>query len=126
MELRVLVMGLPGLAGEMIEAAVEARPGLVLVRAPDSSDLDRAIRTTRPDFLVVGTGDARLATLWPAALRSRPGLRVVTLDPLRGTGILYEMRLHAVVLGEVSPADIVTAMDTPPREPGIRPETPRD
>jgi hypothetical protein len=107
-------MGLPGLVGEMIEAAVEARPGLLLVRAPDTSDVRAAIGATDPHVLVVGTADVRLATSWLEALQARQGLRVVTLDPVRGTGVLYEMRPHAVALGDVSPAAIVTAIQTRP------------
>lgn len=108
----MFVMELPGLIGEMIEAAVEAQPGLLLVRAPDTSDVQEAIGTTDPDVLVVGTSDARLASSSLEALQLRPGLRVVALDPVRGTGVLYEMRPHAVALGDVSPADIVTAIQT--------------
>jgi hypothetical protein len=125
-ELRVLVMGLDGLVGEMIRAAVEARPGLVLVRAPDTSDVYAAIGATQPDAIVVGTGDAGLGPWWMAGLRARPGMRVVALDALRGTGVLYEMRPHAVPLGDVSPADIVTAIDTPPRDPRTGTEASRD
>ena len=119
-------MGLPGLVGEMIEAAVEARPGLLLVRAPDTSDIRKAIGAADPHVLVVGTSDAHLAPSWLEVLQARPGLRVVTLDPVRGTGILYEMRPHAVALGDVSPADIVTAIETPPRDPGMLTEASKD
>jgi hypothetical protein len=119
-------MGLPGLVGEVIEAAVEARPGLRLVRAPDTSDMRKAIAAVDPHVLVVGTSDARLAPSWLEVLQARPGLRVVTLDPVRGTGVLYEMRPHAVALGDVSPADIVTAIETPPRNPGIVTEASKD
>ena len=126
MELRVLVMGLHGLVGEMIEAAVETHPGLVLVRAPDTSDVHAAIGATQPDAIVVGTSDARLGPSWMAGLRGRPGLRVVALDALRGTGVLYEMRPYAVPLGDVSPADVVTAIDTPPRDPRAGTEASRD
>jgi hypothetical protein len=122
----VVVMGPPGLVGEMIEAAVEARPGLLLVRAPDTSDVQKAIGATDPHVLVVETSDARLAPSWLEALQARPGLRVVTLDPVRGTGILYEMRPHAVALGDVSPADIVTAIETPPRDPEVLTEASKD
>jgi hypothetical protein len=125
-ELRIFVMGLPGLVGEMIEAAVEARPGLLLVRAPRTSDVQKAIRATEPHVVVVGTSDARLAPSWLEALQARPGMRVVTLDPVRGTGVLYEMRPHAVALGDVSPADIVTAIETPPRDPTILTEASKD
>ena len=119
-------MGLPGLVGEMIEAAVEARPGLLLVRAPDTSDIRKAIGAVEPHVLIVGTSDARLAPSWLEVLQARPGLRVVTLDPVRGTGVLYEMRPHAVALGDVSPADIVTAIETPPHDPGMLMEAWKD
>ena len=122
----MVVMRLPGLVGEMIEAAVEARRGLILVRAPDTSDLQKAIAATDPHVLVVDTSDAHLAPSWLEALQARPGLRVVTLDPVRGTGVLYEMRPHAVALGDVSPADIVTAIQARACDPGILTKASKD
>lgn len=114
---RVIVIGLPGVVGDMIEAAVEAQPGMLLVRHPDATDPRLAIGYSEPHVLVVGTADDRLPPPWLDALHARPGLRVVTVDPVHGTGVLYEMRPHAVALGDVAPVDIVAAIQRGRCEP---------
>lgn len=111
----MLVFGLPGMLGEMIEAAVEAQAGLLLVRAPDATDLPFALGTINPHVLIAGAADDRLRPQWLEALHTRPGLRIVTVDRTRGTGVLYEMRPHAVALGEVSPGEIAVTISALPR-----------
>ncbi len=115
--LRVLVMGLPGMVGEMIEAAVDAQPSLLLVHAPMETQPPQAIEQADPHVVVVGTDDASLLPAWLEALSVRAGLRVVAVDPVHGRGVLYEMRPHAVALGDVSPSDIVAAIQTPRCDP---------
>ena len=106
--IRVMVIGPRGVVGDMIEAAVEAEPGLALLRYEPSADPARAMRDADPDVVVVEASAEGIGPSWLHILASRPGLRVLTVDPERGTGVQYEMRPHAVPLGDVSPADIVT------------------
>jgi hypothetical protein len=108
--LRVMVIGLGGLVGEMIEAAVDAEPGLRLVRCAAEADPGSAIREADPHVVVVASPDERLPPVWVRVLSDRPGIRVVAVDPDRGSGVLYEMRPHAVPMGDVSPADIVSVL----------------
>jgi hypothetical protein len=113
--LHVMVLGLRGVVGDMIEAAVEAEPGMTLARYPAALDPAMAIRVADLDVLVVGSPGGELPRTWHDMLLRDPGLRVVAVDPERGTSVLYEMSPRAVQLGDVAPADIVAAIGRLPK-----------
>jgi hypothetical protein len=122
-QIRVMVIGLGGVVGEMIEAAVEAEQRLALVRCEAGADPAGAISEARPHVVVVEASDYGIPPSWLRVLARCPGLRVLAVDPERGTGVQYEMRPHAVPLGDVSPADIVALIQSMPEQPW---EPPRD
>ena len=66
-----MVLGLRGVVGDMIEAAVEAEPGMTLARYPAALEPATAIRVTDLDVLVVGSAGGELPRTWQEMNASR-------------------------------------------------------
>lgn len=111
-ELRASVIGPRGLVAEMIEAAIAAEPGVTMVPFDPGTAIERSSGDRRrPHVVVVIESSAvGLAESWRELMAAGPGITILAVDAARGTGIEYEMRPHAVLLGEVSPDDIVTVI----------------
>jgi chemotaxis response regulator CheB len=106
------VIGPRGLVTELIEAAIAAEPGVTMVPFDPRAAVERPAGERRgPDVVVViESSGQRGAESWRELMAAGPGIRILTVDAARGTGIEYEMRPHAVLLGEVSPEDIVSVI----------------
>lgn len=107
--IRVLLSNMAPILRGMFEHAVRQEPGLELVH-------ERPLRLVggrevpAPDVVVVGcdTGDARQASM--PVLEQWPLARVMVVTQAEGEAALCELRLHAVGMGRVSPAEVVRAL----------------
>ena len=94
--LRVLVIDLPQLLRDLVEQRVAAQPDMELggrLAEPSADD---------PDVVVCGGAGHGL-------LAGRTRLKVLGIDE-GGRACLYELREHAVPIGEVSPDQVVDAI----------------
>lgn len=107
--IRVLLSNMSPILRDMFEHAVRQEPGVTLVRERPFR-LVGGREAPAPDVVVVGcdTGDARQASM--PVLEQWPHARVMVVTQAEGEAALCELRLHAVGLGRVSPAEVVRAV----------------
>jgi DNA-binding NarL/FixJ family response regulator len=110
-QLRIIVVDMPRLVRDLIERAIVAQPDMKLLGVLDSPrEMVAAARVGRPDFVVVGLKDKLLPHECQQLLAEHPAVRLLGVEAVAGEAHLYELRPYREALGEVSPADIVSAI----------------
>jgi chemotaxis response regulator CheB len=106
--IRILLVAMPRLMRDIVEAELLAQPDMTLVGVSDTTaGLVDEIRDSAPDFLLIGADhDCAVQTL----LENRPFMRVLEIEPHAADAHLYELRPRRIDLGEVSAADLVTTI----------------
>lgn len=105
----ILLCGLPLLLGDLIARIVDTEPDLAIVgTVSDENVLSATLDQTGARVLVVGMTGADLPSAVGDLLFDYPGLRLVGISAEGHRGFLYELRPHAVALGEISPQLLVS------------------
>lgn len=106
--IRILMVKVPGILGEIITEVVADEPDMEIVGAvTDYNELLPAARATSADAVIIGLEDGELPDICEKLLDERP--RVVLLG-VHGDGrhaFVYALRPGRVAIGDVSPADLV-------------------
>jgi DNA-binding NarL/FixJ family response regulator len=119
--IRVLLVDMPRIPRELIEHALAAEPDMIVVGStPDVDQLEPALASADPEFVIVGLENATLPPSAARAFDEQARLKMLGVEVRDGTAFLYELRPEREALGPVSPADVVTAIRDAagPREEG--------
>lgn len=119
--IRVLVMGLPPMLGDVVRTVVARDPALLLVGDRCEPDRDSVARC-RPDVVVTSVGEGEESEVIDM-LASTPKLRVLGVVTGTGQAALYEMRPHRMPLGELGLDSLAAVLAGRPGRPG-RPDVP--
>jgi DNA-binding NarL/FixJ family response regulator len=109
--IRILIVGIPRLLHELIERAMGAEPDMEIVSRSDSlADFAEVAEREEPDFAIVALTDSRLPGECREFLDERARVKLFGIGPADGQATLYRLRPERVVLGEVSPQEVVAAI----------------
>ena len=98
----ILLVALPRLLRDEVEAAIEAEPDLeVVAERDDSSELEEELRRT--GARVVVAADDAVEPARALALVASSGIRVITLSGEGREASVYECRPERQSIGELSP-----------------------
>jgi voltage-gated potassium channel Kch len=107
--IKVVLLGLPPLLREIVEAALEAEPDLEIVEDTDDvSALDRIVERTGAGA-VIASGQA-LDEPRALAVVGTLRVRIVTLNQDGRRGTVYECLPHRRDVGEVEPGTLATLL----------------
>jgi len=110
-DIRILLVDMPRLAREMIDAAIATQRDMCVVDvATERDDLLAAARRTQPNFVIVGLEDDTLPDDCLQLFDEQPKVKFLGLETNGAHACLYELRPERRPLGDVSPADIVDAI----------------
>lgn len=104
--IRVLVANRPRLIRELVLATVGDQPDIEIVgEIQDEMDIEDAITTTRPDFLIVALEKSnRLSVICDLVLQNHPQLKVIAIAPDRNSTMFYwaslEIKSHRIETSE--------------------------
>jgi DNA-binding NarL/FixJ family response regulator len=111
--IRILIVGIPRLLRELIERAVSAETDMRIVpeseAVPPAAFSEVAAREG-PDVAIVALTDSALPGECRQFLDERAHVKVLGIGPSNGQATLYRLRPEQVVLGEVSPQEVVAAI----------------
>lgn len=108
---RVLLLDMPRLLRELVRDVVSEQPDLEVVgELDDESQLDAAISSTDPNFVIVGTDRAELSAAFRELFEVRPRLKVLALATEGGRSVVWELAPRCVQLGEMSPESLLAAL----------------
>jgi hypothetical protein len=107
--IRVLMIAMPRLQIDIIQAALANEPAVELVGDVPGDAADGALAATGADVAILGDGDE--PPLTPLGLLDgHPRLKVLSVSGTGGTAMLYEYRPVVTRLGEASPRALVDAI----------------
>jgi DNA-binding NarL/FixJ family response regulator len=107
-QIRILLVDMPRLAREMIDAAVAAQKDMrVVATTADPGELVAAAQTVQPSFVIVGLDGDDLPAEALSLFDEQPRLRVLGLEAGAGRAYLWQLRPEKRPLGEMSPAEVV-------------------
>jgi chemotaxis response regulator CheB len=104
--IRVLVANRPRLMRELVLATVGDQPDIEIVgEIEDEMDIEKAIATTRPDFLIVALEKSnRLSAICDLVLQNHPQLKVIAIASDRNSTMFYwaslEIKSHRIETSE--------------------------
>lgn len=111
---RIVLVDMPPLLREIVRETASREPDLEVVREHEAgADLRAAVEQDDPDFLIVGSGDATAATV-DSLITAGRRLRALEVRSDGRESVLYELRPHRVLLGEISPDTLLHTIRTPP------------
>jgi DNA-binding NarL/FixJ family response regulator len=89
--IRVLVANRPRLIRELLLATISDQPDIEVVgEILEERELENAVETTRPDFLIVALEKSdRLPDVCESILRNHPHVRVIAIAAERNSSIFY-------------------------------------
>jgi chemotaxis response regulator CheB len=106
--IRILLVAMPRLMRDIVEAELLAQPDMTLVGVSDTTaGLVDEIADIAPDFVLIGAEHG--CSVQPL-LERRPWMRVLEIEPRAADAHLYELRPRRVDLGAMSAADLVTTI----------------
>ena len=107
-QIRILLVDLSRLVGEMVERAVASQEDMVVVgRTTTVGELVERAGETEPDVVIAGFHNSRLPAVYLELLLEHPRMKVLGLQEHDGQAWLYELRPEQIEIGEVSPDDVV-------------------
>lgn len=110
MATRVLLLGMPTMLGQILRRIAADAPELDVVAELPDVELDSPeVLTAEPDVVIAGADRATEEAV-ASLLYQRRGLRVLGISADGRHGILYEMRPHRILLGELAPATLIAAV----------------
>ena len=121
--IRVLVANRPRLIRELLLATISDQPDIEVVgEILEEKELENAVETTRPDFLIVALEKSdRLPEVCESILRNHPHVRVIAIAAERNSSMFYwtslciesnqieasEEGVLSAIRGKLQPADKV-------------------
>ena len=89
--IRVLVANRPRLIRELLLATISDQPDIEVVgEILEEKELENAVETTRPDFLIVALEKSdRLPEVCESILRNHPHVRVIAIAAERNSSMFY-------------------------------------
>jgi hypothetical protein len=109
--IRVILFGLPGMLGEIAEAALADKPDIALAGRPHSAAaLARIVQDGKVDVVIMGSRDRGLPAFGREVLVPEPNVKVLTICDDGRESFLYELRPFQTDLGELSPEGLLDAV----------------
>jgi DNA-binding NarL/FixJ family response regulator len=111
MPIRILLVAMPRLTRDIVEAALRDHPDVAVAGTLQSPDgLAAAVRRSAPDVVLIGADHAAVVEQCELLFEERPRLRMLELEPVTGDAHVYELRPRGTHLGPVSARELVAAI----------------
>jgi hypothetical protein len=106
----VLIYAMPQLLDDILDSVFADDDEVTLLRVPaDVDSVLEAMTLTEPDVVIVAEQEARPPEV-DRLLRLAPHAQALTIAEDARTAVLYELRPHRRLLGELSPTSIRAAV----------------
>lgn len=108
--IRILLVGMPLMLRDIVKGILAAEPRVRIVGELDDggSVVDQA--RVEADLAILGLRDSELPEIGVRLLTANPGTRLLGISSDGRKGFIYELRPHAIPLGELSPRVLVNAI----------------
>ena len=113
--IRILVVGLPQLLGDIITETIKTQPDMELVPSEPWTDVQSRARESGADAVIAGLVNDELTPDCEDLMWTRPPLPVLGVTERRGRAVLYQVQPHVTELGEVSLDELLAATRTAAR-----------
>jgi hypothetical protein len=112
---RIILVGLPRMLVGIVKTLVAAEPDLVVVaEVPDYGTARDTVEQGRADVVIAGF-ESFTAEYVACLLSEHPALRFLAISADGGDSVLYQLRPHAEVLGEISPQSLLSSIRENPQ-----------
>ena len=106
--IRILLVEIPRLMRDIVEAEVLAQPDMILVGTPaTTAGLADEIHASAPDFVLIGA-EHRAAI--PRVLEERPWMRVLEIEGRAAEVHLYELHPRRFDLGPMTAPELIATI----------------
>jgi chemotaxis response regulator CheB len=111
--MRVLLATPPGLLRDLLRHILTGSSDVVVLVEPDWAKVASAVKETQPDVLIVRRPSRGSVRQLRPVFEVAPLLRVLAVGVDGREAVLYEMRPHAVLVGELSPQVLLDVVHQP-------------
>jgi chemotaxis response regulator CheB len=112
---RILLAGMSNMLAAIVTAVLTQLPDTIVAGAiGEGEDIVTRIRRTRSDVVVIEASEPGNPNEFAPLLRKFPGLKVVAIASGTNNGFLHELRLHSLLLPELSAEVLQTALRPAP------------
>ena len=110
-QIRIVLAHMPGmLRGILRETLSGERDFELVVELPEHGGLAGLVSRLQPDVVLFGVTDREGIDSALPLFQAHPGVRLVAMAEDGRRAVLYELRPHAVPIGEVSPDGLIDAI----------------
>jgi hypothetical protein len=110
-QLRILIVAMPRMLHEIVEATISSQPDMILTGPVRRSErIAAAARRVRADLVIVGESRDNLGQRPWQLLTESPRLKVLAISTDGHRATRYELRPHQMVIDNISPAHLVDAI----------------
>jgi DNA-binding NarL/FixJ family response regulator len=110
-QIRILIVAMPRMLHEIVETVVSSQPDMTVtepVRRRES--VAAAARRVRADIVILGESNDEPGEAPWRVLEENPSLKLLIIANNGHRATRYELRPHQVVIGDISPEDIIDAV----------------
>jgi len=111
--MRVLLATPPGLLRDLLEQILTGSSDVEVLVEPEWAKVTRVVAESRPDVLIVRRPRRGSVGLLRPIFEAAPSLRVLAVGVDGREAVLYELRPHAVLVGELSPQVLLDVVHQP-------------
>jgi DNA-binding NarL/FixJ family response regulator len=112
--MRIVLVDMPPLLRGIVRETLAREPDLDIVSEHDADvDVPAAVKRADADFVIVGS-DASAEAAVSSLVAADRGVRALELRSDGKESVLYELRPHRVLLGEISPETLLRTIRAAP------------
>lgn len=109
--IRILVVGLPGLLGDIVREMIAPETDIEVVgRLSTTAELGAAVRRTRADLVVLACEDAEVTGVGKRLLEEHRDLRIVAIVRGGRRGVLISRQHARVLIDDISLQTLLAAI----------------
>ena len=110
-QIRVLVVQMPGILGEILKKIVAEEPGMEVVdEIPNCDELLRMTSETNANVVIIGLEQSELPDACQDLFEEYPRIKLLAVVGDGRDAFAYQLRPQRVAMGAVTPNDLVEAI----------------
>jgi DNA-binding NarL/FixJ family response regulator len=107
--IKVVLVGMSAMLRDLVKAILATEPSVRVIGEMDEPSYIHE-SGIQADMVVLGLRDSKLSELGLQLLTAHPDTKFLGISSDGRTGFLFELRPHAIPLGELSPTVLVDAI----------------